>query len=352
MLKFLITGDIQAHNWRQFSYTRKNGYNSRLWNCAKVFDVVRKEGKARGINKAVFNGDIFEENSYIDVEVFDLIYRKLECLHDEGFEIVINLGNHDVAGQFGRRILHALRAFRKIATVVEEPTLVWNHIWMVPWNSSPDRIKAAIAEGARLEKASCLVGHFGVQGATTGPNSYLVRNPIKLRDLQAENFGLVLLSDYHTRQRLDKNVWYLGSPLQHSFGEIHRPCIWNISLDRQGLFESEKVYTNFPQFRRWDFGTDLSHFRKDSKSWRGDYVSVRAHVGLPESAIKRQASKVGFFVQIIRAEESDSLRTKPTIGGEHSIRRTFRKYVRREAAGGEVRRKRLLKLGQKLYRGE
>ena len=321
--------------------------NSRLWNCLHVFDVLLEEAKKRNITKILINGDTFEENSYIDVEVFDATYLKLEKLHSEGMEVVINIGNHDVARQSGGRILHSLRAFRKVATIVEKPTLVWEHLFVVPWDVSPSKIKEAI-RSCKATKRTCLVGHFGVQGATTGPTSYLVRNPIKLEDIHPKDFGLVLLSDYHTRQRLAKNVWYLGSPLQHSFGEIHRPCIWMVSLDREGVFETRKLYTNFPQFRRWDSRTSsLSALQKASK----DYY--RIHLGdgsISERAIQKLSEVHGFRFQISR--EGDEMDTGPVrISRVSDTDKVFRRYVKRQASS-ENSRKRLLELGQKLYRGE
>src|SRR6266576_352945 len=191
-MKFLITGDLQIHPWRQFSYTRKSGMNSRLYNCLKVFDVLLEEAQKRGITKILLNGDLFEANDYIDVETFDSTYLKLEKLHSEGMEVCINLGNHDISRYAGERILHALRAFRKVATIIEEPALVWKSLWVVPWCPSPEKIKEGIRSFGRtpgtrgLEISTiCLVGHFGVQGARTGSHSILLKNAIVLKDLRA-----------------------------------------------------------------------------------------------------------------------------------------------------------------------
>jgi DNA repair exonuclease SbcCD nuclease subunit len=352
-MKLLITGDVQAHNFRQFSYTRKNGMNSRLWNCLHVFDILLKEAKQRNIDKVLINGDVFEDTTYIEVEVFDGVYRKLEMLHEAGIHTVLNIGNHDVSrvsGQSGQRILHSLRAFRKVAQVVERPTLVWNHLQVVPWMPSPDSIKEAI-RNCDVSKTKSLVGHFGVQGAKTGPKGYLVRNPIKLEDLRPCEWGLVLLSDYHTRQRLAKNVFYLGSPLQHSFSEVHRPCVWCVSLDREGIYRTERIYTDFPQFRRVH-ATDLREFRKETLGFKGDYVSVEiGNERITEMEVSRVANSVGFRYRIQQSDAEESVHTKSLSRSQSDIRRTFRKYVR-GAVKGESRGRRLLELGQKLYRGE
>jgi DNA repair exonuclease SbcCD nuclease subunit len=354
-MKFLATGDLQIHAWKQFSYTRKDGMNSRLYNCLKVFDVLLKEALSREINKILIDGDVIEENSYIDVEVFDATYLKLEKLHDAGMDVTLNLGNHDVSRQSGGRILHTLRAFRKVATIVEEPTLVWKHLWVVPWDSSPARIKEAIrscnpSKGDKI----CLVLHCGVQGAKTGPTGYLVRNPIKLSDLHRERFGLVLLSDYHTRQRLSKNpdVWYLGSPLQHSFGEVHRPCIWAVSLDREGLYHTQKLYTSFPRFRRV-MAADVSQLQKElSRCNSGDYIRVQiAGSLLQEKTIRRFAERGRFQYQIEYGSEGEDSGQSRGYEGTYDVGKAFKTYVKREEKD-LGRRHRLIELGNKLYKGE
>ncbi|SRR6266576_1492070 len=356
-MKFLITGDLQIHPWRQFSYTRKSGMNSRLYNCLKVFDVLLEEAQKRDITQILLNGDLFEANDYIDVEVFDATYLKLEKLHSEGMEVVVNLGNHDVAKQSGKRILHALRAFRKVARIIEEPTLVWKNLWVVPWDVSPETIKEGIRSFGRTPSTryseisnTVLVGHFGVQGAQTGPAHYVPKNAIVLKDLRANQFGLVLLSDYHTRQRLAPNVFYLGSPLQHSFGEIHRPCVWAVRLDREGIFRTEKVYTQFPQFRRWDSRTSsLRDLQKDST----DYFRIHVRDGsVEERTIQKLSEKYGFRFQISIGDDREEMDTGPICtSGITNTNRAFRQYVRREVKS-ENSRRRLLKLGQKLYKGE
>ena len=307
-----------------------------------------EEAKKREITKILLNGDVFEDNSYIDVEVFDATYRRLEALHEAGMEMVINLGNHDISRQSGRRILHALRAFRKIATIVEKPTLVWDYLFVVPWDSSPDRIKEAI-RSCKNPEDKILVGHFGVQGATTGPNSYLARNPIKLRDVRYSEFRFVILSDYHTRQRLARNCYYLGSPIQHTFGEIHTPCVWGFSVGRGSIRpRMEKIFTPFPRFRR--VSAKSEHELSDrTRDFKGSYVQVAAGLRLDERKIERIANQIGFQYVVKREgdEDIEEVETKKSMNINDAIKR----YVRREVKSDNIRN-RLLQLGKKLYEGE
>lgn len=348
-IRFLATGDLQIHKWRQFAYTTESGMNSRLKNCLRVLSFLRKTAVELGIKRILLNGDLLEESDYIDTEVYDATYIELERIHDAGIETVINIGNHDVYAEHGGRVLHALRAFRKVATIVEEPTLVWGSVQVVPWMSSPDRIKAAIRDIRDPEK-KCLVLHCGVQGAVTGPRNYLLRNPIKLKDIRSREFALILLSDYHTRQRLqrDPQVWYLGSPLQHTFGEIHEPCVWDVFLRGDERPVLRKIKTSLPKFRRVSASSEHV-LRSRTASFAGDYVKVSPRSdSLSDRSIERVAKETGFQFQIDRrgGDDGDFQNVRSL-----NFQAAMESYVIANTKS-EVQRRKLLKLGWRIFNGE
>lgn len=348
LLRFIATGDFQVHNWKQFSITLPNGMNSRLANCLKVFQIARREAKARSITKFLANGDIFEETDYINVEVYDAVYKELEKGADIGLDTAINLGNHDICSESGGRVLHSLRPFRKVARVLEKPTRLWYHLQVVPYMENPSEFKKAVAD---LAPTAGLVLHCGVQGATTGPTSYLVRNPIKLKDVRPKDFRLVLLSDYHTSQWLRSNVFYLGSPLQHTFGEIHRPALWDVTLyDRKPYFRLLAIPTNLPRFRRVRVSS-LKQFKANlEKCNPGDYVRiiVPEESGLTDIQVEKlvggrclyQIERQGDEVGDAAHENAHALEPVEAIT----------RYVKTHT---DVRskRRRLIGLGRRLYEG-
>lgn len=344
LIRFLATGDFQVHAWKQFSITLPNGMNSRLYNCLRVFDIVRREAAKRRISHFLGNGDIFEETDYISVEVYDAVYRKVEKLHSAGIRSAFNVGNHDVSLQSGGRTIHSLRPFRKIAHVLEEPTRLWHHLQVVPYMANPEELKTTIA---RLAAAPGLVLHCGVQGARTGPTNYLVRNPIHLRDIRPRDFRLVLLSDYHTHQFLRSNVVYLGSPLQHSFGETHRPCIWDVALlDERPWFRLSAIPTDLPRFRRLH-ATTRKELSEKLTYCKGDYVRIvlPLEAKLTEADVEKIASGVCLY-QIERQREEVQYESVHALEPTHAIERYVKLHV-----SSEPRKERLRRLGAKLYDG-
>ena len=342
MEPFIITGDLQIKPWLQFSHIRKDGMNSRLYYCLRVFDIILKTAKERGIRRVLLNGDFFEVNNWIETETYDAAYRKLEKLHGAGLEMGINLGNHDIFAKLPGRVLHPLRAFSKVARVLEKPELIWDCVQVVPWMENPQKLIKTISKVAASPRR-ILVLHCGVQGARAGPTQHLIRNPIQLRDIRHKEFGLVLLSDYHTRQRLASNVVYLGSPLQHSFGETHKPCIWVVS-DKLGHFQMDKIFTNLPLFRRAEVGSP-SELYSMAAGWRGDYVSIKSSGELDQHQVQKIADKIGFKFKIEHGEqESVAPAGASGVNPKHNIKR----FVKRQNLTAPAAR-RLTKLGFELY---
>jgi DNA repair exonuclease SbcCD nuclease subunit len=315
--------------------------NSRLYNCLKVFDTILKTAREHQIKRILLNGDILEDSGWIEVETYNALYRKLEMLYDAGLEIVINLGNHDVYAELDGKLCHSLTPFRKIARVIEKPALVWGCVWVVPWMSSPERFKETI-KSLQASKEYCLVAHCGVQGAKTGPKGYLVRNPIKLRDLRYREFRLVLLSDYHHSQFLAKGVLYLGSPLQHSFGEIHHPGIWIVS--DKGL---KKVHTGLPQFHRIKVSS-VEQLKEKTKEHENDYYSVQISTGSSsrQAYIEAAAKSLGirFKLEARREDESGEISTSSLA---FNPLRAIQRYAKRKNCRTQTR-----KLGLRLYEGD
>jgi DNA repair exonuclease SbcCD nuclease subunit len=298
-LRFLITGDIHCHNFKQFSYTRKSGMNSRLYKSLKVFDILLLEAKRRSITKIILNGDIFEDNDYLSNEVYSEVYRKLETLFQEKIEVVINVGNHDISTFNDNRTIHTLLPFRQVAKVVEKST-VWKGIGIVPWMPSKHSFQEAI--GKIPQGVRTLITHIGVKGALVGPRLKAVDSKISLDDLEYERFKLVLLSDFHKPQQLAKGVFYLGSPLQKNFGEDHDPCIWDISLlNEPPWYRRTAIQTNLPKFISTQF-TTIDGLRNEN--FRGNYLRITVPGSfIRDHAIENVAKEVGFQYQIVQETE-------------------------------------------------
>jgi DNA repair exonuclease SbcCD nuclease subunit len=293
-LRFLATGDLHAHNWKQFARTTPAGLNSRLHHILQVFKILAATAKERRIKKVLLNGDIFESADYIATDVYDAVYMELEALHQAGLEVAITVANHDISSASKARLVHTLRPFSRVAQVIEQPLRLWQRLYVIPW-MEPDALKRAIAEASRRGYGhQCLVLHCAVQGAKTGPKDYLLRCPVKLKDLFPDKWDLILLSDFHKTQFLANNVLYLGSPIQHTFGETHRPRIWDVSLSDDG-FRLRKIFTDsLPRFKRASIQKNSELTRGLGERLAGHYIMVHAGRAVSEQALERFSERYHF----------------------------------------------------------
>lgn len=305
--------------------------NSRLLNCLKILRIIRQEANLRGITKVLLNGDIFEDTTFIETDVYDAVYMELEAMHNDGLDTVINVGNHDVSAQLPDRLLHALRPFRRVAQVVDKPKMVWGSLAVIPWMEDTEKLKETISRWTNA--AYGLVLHVGVHGARTGPNAYIPKNRLHMEDLPTKL--PVLLSDYHTQQFLTPNIFYLGSPLQHTGGETHKPCIWDVVLTGHGKRLS-KIYTNLPVFRTVTISS-IEDAKKQFNLYSGDYIRCAVGKNVSTEAVAEVAAKAGCLIRIERTRRKGIIVEVP---------KTLKiaKAVKRYAAGSE----RLTKLGLRL----
>lgn len=341
VLRFLVTGDLQVHAWKQFSTTLPDGTNSRLENTLKVFDILKREAKARGIDKVLLNGDILEESDDIKTEVYSGLYKRIESLHLAGIDTALNLGNHDVVQQTEFSLIHSLLPFRSIARVIERPIRLWKYVWVVPWMGNSSIFKRSVASiKIARERPRILVTHIGITGSQVGPRNLAIKTAINTEDLCPSKFDLILLSDFHTRQKIAPHTFYMGSPIQHTFGETHEPCIWQISLyDKHPWYRREAISTALPRFRNavCTSKSDLLHILN---SYPGDFVRLSIPVSctrLSDFYIEDKAKEAGCQIQITR-EVGVKERTKiPKIV---KIENVIKKYAKT---------KKLARLGIKLF---
>jgi DNA repair exonuclease SbcCD nuclease subunit len=353
-MRFLATGDLQAHNWRAFSYINEAGQNSRLGNILQVLRKMREYGEAHGIRNSIFLGDIFEINDYIDVDVYDAVYRELRQFQ----RAIIVPGNHDISAiRKSGEALTPFGPFEVFVTVIKEPfTEIFPGVHCVPYHPDPQHMKETFRALSKESKRIVLLSHVSVEGGKVGPKKYLLRCPIKLRDLYPDRWDLILLSDFHTRQKLAKNVWYMGSPIQHTFGETHEPCFWDVEVvSGRMLGTVKKIPTNLPKFVRAFISKErfkqLARMAKHnvrSRTLSGNYVKVVLADGLDEEHFLKVAAALKFQVDFDRQRVGDGA---PDIADLHfDPNELIERYVERntdvKAAG-----LRLIALGKKLYEG-
>jgi DNA repair exonuclease SbcCD ATPase subunit len=230
-MRVRLIADLHLHEWREFASVTEIGLNTRLVAQVESFKRLCQHvvpGTKRP-STLVLAGDLVDKRGALSHQV---LWALEECLGeaDRAFEkVAVIPGNHDFALKQGPAWLHALTAVASQFESVE----VFNFpgvtrcpgglLAMVPWMPDKEAFTKgieAVAKEVDGNKSSLLVTHVAVTGAT-GDNGWTCTEGVSLAQLKPEAFGGVFLGDFHSTQQLASNVWYIGSPMAHSFGDNH-----------------------------------------------------------------------------------------------------------------------------------
>ena len=261
MSRWLLTADLQLHNFPEFASLNKNGYNTRL---VGLLEGITGLLRTHSPDAIVIAGDIWNNKAALETDLLDLTHSYFQYWKNELVpEIILLLGNHDTAFLSGS--IHSLRQFETYCGVITEAT-VYKGVAFSPWRAEQAAIEADLAALAK-EHASVLIGHWTVKGAAT--SSFLAEGGIDPYLPALQTFKLVLLGDVHKSQRLGTNILYLGSPMQQNFGEEgETKSVWMLDTVTA---EVEAIPTYFPEFKTVDLIAEAESLRK-----KGYYVRLKA----------------------------------------------------------------------------
>lgn len=285
-MRIAVCGDIHAHNYSQYAATTENGLNSRLVWILKALASIIAISEERGVNAIVIAGDLFHSRKAIDVTVLDSVYS---VLSEAKIPVYILKGNHDISND-GLRV--SIKVFERIARVITTPTYINiadKIVGFVPWSDSPEDVGGKVRI-LRTKGATCLIGHFGVKGAIVGAHEYVMEGGVQRGIFK--KFDWVALAHYHKHQKIRKNVYYVGSPLQHTWSESGNK---NGFMIFGGARPEFVPLSEFPRFVKVTHEDEMESVRDI------DYVKIVAD----EDTISRIKPRKGMKVIQVQSDEED-----------------------------------------------
>ena len=304
-MKIAVCADIHAHNYSQYSHITDKGLNSRLDWILRVLDEITNYAVKRELDAIVIAGDLFESRKSIDVAVLDSVYK---VLSNTDIPLYIVKGNHDISYRGGNR--YSISIFNKIANVITTAkvlTIANTNVGFLPWTEDTNVIHKAL-KLFQTNKVKYVIGHLALSGGYVGSHEYLVEG--KVEPVLFRKFEWVALGHYHKHQKIRNNIYYVGSPIQHTWGETG---------DEKGfmVFSSSSkprfiMLPDFPRFVRVRNKEDLSNVRDI------DYVKV---IGSRDDVDKLELPKTVKRIEVIERE----LEHKPRIEFDNTSRRSILK---------------------------
>ena len=213
-MKIAVTADLHAHNYTQYSGVAESGLNSRLDWILRTLDMIVEKCVQRGVDAIVIAGDLFHSRKSIDITVLESVYKRIESID---FPVYIIKGNHDIAESINKRT--SVRIFSKVAKVVTTARIVniaGTRVGIVPWTDSAKAVSKIVDEFNK-QGVHYVIGHLGMRSGTVGSHDYVMEGSIEPSVFR--KFKWTALGHYHKHQKLKHNIYYVGSPLQHTWGD-------------------------------------------------------------------------------------------------------------------------------------
>jgi len=286
--EFLVFSDFHAHN-HAYGATRTTIpglgglYNSRLADSAAVLDEMLAYAKHFDIYTVVFCGDLFHRRTAVSTDVRHVIVDRLHKFVDEGIELHMIPGNHDIGDRKGH--VHSLiglgefsdeiHVYDKVGAV--SPAYSDGHdreavgFIFVPYTDSLQEAKANLKAAGGLAEHfdnQILFAHLGMQGAVVGSDYVLINeSDISVPDVPHDKFTACFFGHFHEHQQLFANGWFVGATHQHNWGDAYGSRGYLHVKAHKGKVTFEQVQTMAPEFVT----------TRDGKTSRGELSMMKAN---------------------------------------------------------------------------
>jgi DNA repair exonuclease SbcCD nuclease subunit len=232
MSKAFSTGDIHIHPHRGNQLFVEIGVD--------YLNYLTKFSLEHGLEYGFINGDLFDQGSKIDTEVFVPVFEAIEKL-GKAVKLIITEGNHDMMSHKRRSILESLKDYALIVRDYHLEMIDGNAFHFRAWTT--DQNKVDCIESVPGCK-NFLFGHLEVRNMNLS-RTYLAKGGISV----SQKFHKVFLGHSHIRQEKD-NIIYEGNPYHFNYGDAGLDKGFDVVDLTTGLHEFQ-VYSDLaPTFKR------------------------------------------------------------------------------------------------------
>lgn len=285
MKPYGVISDTHNHAWSSFATTQSDGTNSRLQVTLSEIRRCAAEVRAAGGNLIIHAGDMFHVRGSIAPSVLNPTKDCLKELIEQGFEIVILAGNHDLESKESNRLSSAITALEDIGCRIVNATSYdagcAAELVMVPWHQNTADLKVAIeAVHPNDRPAADLVIHAPIDGVISG----LPDHGLTAKYLGELGFRRVFSGHYHHFKDFDNGVYSIGALTHLTWGDVGSKAGFLI-VKEEGVtwFKSHAPefveITDATEFDEIPLLVDGNYVRaKTSSSKQADIEDLRAHL--------------------------------------------------------------------------
>lgn len=351
-MKILLFSDLHAHPFKAYSYVNPKGINSRLQDSLDCLNQIYEYVQVHPDISLIFNGgDTFHERKQVDTVTLHLTFEALTNL-SKLCPMYTLVGNHDQGTKDGK--YYSTSVFSNPLKPLD--TIGWTNVkdkynqelrvFHVPYTEDIPQIKSAL-NPSNMSYEAILLGHLGVQGAKVGADFvYANKHDPTVEDLKLDRFQAGFLGHYHLHQKIASNSWYIGSPLQHNWGDVGQKrgfCVYD--TDTKKLEHISLKYPKFVEIQ--DGNTVASNLTKNN--------FIKYYTDLPSSNIDvdelrtlLEAKHVDIISSYVPGIAQTS--TKPALNISGSVQDILANYVEATVDDSAFDKAKLIELGKSLIK--
>lgn len=267
--KLLFTADIHFSNNLPFAKPTQNGLTDRFEDQLKVWEQIDEIAREHEVKAKFILGDVFDQPR---ADAVTLTHTVEKLLEETETPLYILPGNHDANNiRGGRFIVEAFKHMQNNIVVMDsrKPVVIFQNwrFWFVEYMTIEETKKEIkkIRKKMSDEFRNVLLLHNSVVGA----HSYGWECDEGLSPkFVCKGFDCVIAGHFHEYQGFGKNGIYLGSPMQHHFGDAgNRSLCWIVEFKEDGA-EFSPVDINAPKF----YAIKDDDFAQTYRPNKGDYV--------------------------------------------------------------------------------
>ena len=208
--------------------------------CLNAFEWTYKVAVENDIKVVVDLGDVFHERAHVDSYTHSAAYKIAKKYKDEfGIRTIFILGNHDMyfrhTGEYS-----SIHSFESLGKVIDKPSKLsiygksFDILPYVEKRDGYDGVSGTLVKNFPIgERSDVLLFHCSIENAIVSKKSGMRRSggTVLSSDVFEEEIDDMVPQEllttwkyaigghYHCPQQLG-NIYYVGSPIQHSFGEM------------------------------------------------------------------------------------------------------------------------------------
>lgn len=244
---FLLFTDLHAHPHKKSEL--------RLNDCLDTLKWVFETAKEKSIKTILFGGDFFHDRNKIDLLTCHHTFSIMKNYLDGSINLYLVLGNHDL-WYYEKTSVSAVTMFSSLpnVTIIDKPQsmriegIKWH---LIPFTHDPTSTLQTL--DSDIDDKTFLLGHLAIDGARLNSAGSISEveiehdgDMIKISKSLFSRYKSAFLGHYHGYQTLAKNLEYIGSPLQLSFGEANETKhILHLKIEESGEFQKEYIENEF-----------------------------------------------------------------------------------------------------------